>query len=149
MPKLPKKLRNLFKKKKKGEDNAEYEQMVERHEVEEVLKDPTKLAFRVQLAHGSSTKNVSNFANISQLYDRLATVLDVNESSILFCTINNFAVDMEFLIGGTINMDDFIYVHIAGKTKEITVNKSEAAIGNYTGLVDNFCFVHFEVISIF
>ena len=139
MPKLPKKLRNLFKKKKKGVDAADYEQMVERHQVEEVLKDPTKLAFRVQLAHGSPTTNVSNFANIAQLYDRLGTVLNVSESSILFCTINNYAVDMECLIGGTINMDDFIYVHIAGKTKEVTVNKSEAAIGEKFS-----CFIRFR-----
>ena len=128
MPKLPRKLRNLFKRKRK-EDESEYEQMVDKAEVEAVLKDPTKLAFRAQLAHGSATQHVSNFSNIAQLYDRLSTVLNVNESDILFCTINNYAVDMESLIGGTINMDDFIYVHVAGKQKEVIVNKSESAIG--------------------
>lgn len=129
MPKLPKKLRNLFKRKRK-EDGSEYEQMVDRAEVEAVMKDPTKLAFRAQLAHGSATQHVSNFSNIAQLYDRLSTALNVpSEADILFCTINNYAVDMESLIGGTINMDDFIYVHVAGKHKEVIVNKSEAAIG--------------------
>lgn len=36
---------------------------------------------------------------------------------------------MTRLLGGQIGLEDFIFAHVRGHTKEITINKSEAALG--------------------
>ena len=36
---------------------------------------------------------------------------------------------MTRLLGGQIGLEDFIFAHVRGKTKEVTVMKSEAALG--------------------
>ena len=48
---------------------------------------------------------------------------------ILFCTLNTHKVDMNKLLGGQVGLDDFIFAHVKGQTKEIDVVKSESALG--------------------
>jgi C-terminal processing protease CtpA/Prc len=49
---------------------------------------------------------------------------------------------MSKLLGGQINLDDFIFVHVKGQTKEIEIIKSEPALG--LTITDNgagYCFI--------
>ena len=50
-------------------------------------------------------------------------------TQIVFCTLNTHKVDMTRLLGGQIGLEEFIFAHVRGKTKEIKVMKSEAALG--------------------
>ena len=36
---------------------------------------------------------------------------------------------MSRLLGGQIGLEDFIFAHVKGRTKEVTINKSEGALG--------------------
>ena len=36
---------------------------------------------------------------------------------------------MSKLLGGQINLDDFIFAHVRGQAKEVEIMKSEAALG--------------------
>jgi len=49
---------------------------------------------------------------------------------------------MSKLLGGQINLDDFIFAHVKGQTKEIEIFKSEPALG--LTITDNgagYCFI--------
>ena len=48
---------------------------------------------------------------------------------IIFCTLNTHKVDMTRLLGGQIGLEDFIFAHVKGQTKELNINKSEASLG--------------------
>lgn len=48
---------------------------------------------------------------------------------ILFCTLNTHKVDMQKLLGGQIGLEDFIFAHVRGETKEVEVTKTEDALG--------------------
>ncbi|XP_061457197.1 PDZ domain-containing protein GIPC3 [Rhineura floridana] len=48
---------------------------------------------------------------------------------IMFCTLNTHRVDMQKLLGGQIGLEDFIFAHIRGETKEVEVTKTEDALG--------------------
>uniref|UniRef100_A0A7M4F293 GIPC1-3 GH1 domain-containing protein n=1 Tax=Crocodylus porosus TaxID=8502 RepID=A0A7M4F293_CROPO len=48
---------------------------------------------------------------------------------ILFCTLNTHKVDMQKLLGGQIGLEDFIFAHVRGETKEVEVMKTEDALG--------------------
>lgn len=48
---------------------------------------------------------------------------------ILFCTLNSHKVDMQKLLGGQIGLEDFIFAHVRGETKEVEVTKTEDALG--------------------
>lgn len=48
---------------------------------------------------------------------------------ILFCTLNTHKVDMQKLLGGQIGLEDFIFAHVRGETKEVEVTKTEEALG--------------------
>lgn len=48
---------------------------------------------------------------------------------ILFCTLNSHKVDMQKLLGGQIGLEDFIFAHVRGETKEVEVIKTEDALG--------------------
>lgn len=50
-------------------------------------------------------------------------------SQIIFCTLNTPKVDMIHLLGGQIGLEDFIFAHIKGDTKTITLTKQEASLG--------------------
>ncbi|CAF1165021.1 unnamed protein product, partial [Adineta ricciae] len=95
----------------------------------EKSQEATKLVFHCQLAHGSPTGLVSGFSNIKELYQKIADCFEIPASTILFCTLNTHKIDMSKLLGGQINLEDFIFAHVKGQAKEIDVVKSQAAIG--------------------
>jgi hypothetical protein len=74
-------------------------------------------------------KDIKDFANIKELYIRIADAFDMEESEIIFCTLNTPKIDMSRLLGGYIGLDDFIYAHIKGQTKTICLAKVEQSLG--------------------
>jgi len=93
-------------------------------------EDLRKLEFKAQLAHdGSVTKKISDFSNVKELYQRLAEVFDIKRNEILFCTLNTHTIDMDHLLGGKLGLTDFIFLHLKGKHKHISILKSEDALG--------------------
>uniref|UniRef100_A0A8C1P384 GIPC PDZ domain containing family, member 3 n=1 Tax=Cyprinus carpio TaxID=7962 RepID=A0A8C1P384_CYPCA len=88
-----------------------------------------KLVFHTQLAHGSPTGRIHSFTNVKELYARIAEVFNISASEILFCTLNSHKVDMQKLLGGQIGLEDFIFAHVRGETKEVEVIKTEDALG--------------------
>ncbi|CAK6441276.1 unnamed protein product [Pipistrellus nathusii] len=90
---------------------------------------PARLVFYTQLAHGSATGRVENFASIRELYAKIAGVFEISPSEILYCTLNTPKVDMEKLLGSQIGLEDFIFAHVKGIKKEVNVYKSEDSLG--------------------
>ncbi|KAG9330063.1 hypothetical protein JZ751_027368 [Albula glossodonta] len=88
-----------------------------------------KLVFHTQLAHGSPTASIQGFTNVQELYMKIAQAFDIPASEILFCTLNSHKVDMHRLLGGQIGLEDFIFAHVRGQTKEVEVTKTEDALG--------------------
>ncbi|XP_074611317.1 PDZ domain-containing protein GIPC3-like [Acropora palmata] len=88
-----------------------------------------KFVFYCQLAHGSPTGKVEGFTNVKELYHKIAEVFDLQTTEILFCTLNTYRVDMERLLGGQIGLDDFIFAHIKGQQKTVSVSKTSPALG--------------------
>ncbi|KAK2906596.1 hypothetical protein Q8A67_005581 [Cirrhinus molitorella] len=88
-----------------------------------------KLVFHTQLAHGSPTGRIHGFTNVRELYAKIAEVFNISASEILFCTLNSHKVDMQKLLGGQIGLEDFIFAHVRGETKEVEVVKTEDALG--------------------
>lgn len=95
-------------------------------ESEEIAK---KLIFHAQLAHGSPTGKIENFSNVKELYQRIGDAFSLSPSEIIFCTLNSPKVDMEKLLGGQIGLDDLIFGHVKGDTKEVNVMKDGPALG--------------------
>ncbi|CAF0786057.1 unnamed protein product [Adineta steineri] len=91
--------------------------------------DQSKLVFHCQLAHGSPTGLMSGFGNLKELYQKIADCFEIPASTILYCTLNTHKVDMDKLLSGQINLDDFIFAHVKGQAKEIEVIKSEPSLG--------------------
>eukprot|EP00731_Ephydatia_muelleri_P018108 Em0011g148a len=101
-----------------------------------------ELVFRCQLAHGSATKEIKDFANVKDMYARIAVAFEIASSEIIFCTLNTHKVDMTQLLGGQIGLDDFIFAHVRGTKKEVSVVKIEPAIGlTITDNGDGYAFV--------
>nr|XP_014705397.2 PDZ domain-containing protein GIPC2 [Equus asinus] len=91
---------------------------------------PTRrFVFHAQLAHGSATGRVEDFASIQELYAKIAGVFEISPSEILYCTLNTPKVDMEKLLGGQLGLEDFIFAHVKGIRKEVDVYKSEDSLG--------------------
>ncbi|XP_053869669.1 PDZ domain-containing protein GIPC3 [Malaclemys terrapin pileata] len=88
-----------------------------------------RLIFHTQLAHGSPTGKIEGFTNVKELYAKIAEVFDISPTEILFCTLNTHKVDMQKLLGGQIGLEDFIFAHVRGETKEVEVTKTEDALG--------------------
>ncbi|KAM9112248.1 PDZ domain-containing protein GIPC3 [Pangshura tecta] len=88
-----------------------------------------RLVFHTQLAHGSSTGKIEGFTNVKELYAKIAEVFAISPTEILFCTLNTHKVDMQKLLGGQIGLEDFIFAHVRGETKEVEVTKTEDALG--------------------
>ncbi|NXS62770.1 GIPC3 protein, partial [Brachypteracias leptosomus] len=88
-----------------------------------------RLVFHTQLAHGSPTGCIEGFTNVKELYAKIAEVFDISPTEILFCTLNTHKVDMQKLLGGQIGLEDFIFAHVRGETKEVEVTKTEDALG--------------------
>lgn len=55
--------------------------------------------------------------------------MSIPSPQILFCTLNSHKVDMQKLLGGQIGLEDFIFAHVRGETKEVEVTKTEDALG--------------------
>ncbi|KAM8791219.1 PDZ domain-containing protein GIPC2 [Rhynchonycteris naso] len=90
---------------------------------------PPRLVFYTQLAHGSTTGRVENFSSIRELYTKIADVFAIAPSEILYCTLNTPKIDMEYLLGAYIGLEDFIFAHVKGIKKEVTVCKTEDSLG--------------------
>ncbi|KAF6344608.1 GIPC PDZ domain containing family member 2 [Rhinolophus ferrumequinum] len=90
---------------------------------------PRSLVFYTQLAHGSATARVENFSNIRELYTKIAEVFEIPLSEILYCTLNTPKVDMGKFLEAQIGLEDFIFAHVKGITKEVNVYKSEDSLG--------------------
>ncbi|XP_073910393.1 PDZ domain-containing protein GIPC3 isoform X3 [Castor canadensis] len=88
-----------------------------------------RLVFRTQLAHGSPTGKIEGFTNVRELYAKIAEAFGIAPTEILFCTLNSHKVDMQRLLGGQIGLEDFIFAHVRGETKEVEVTKTEDALG--------------------
>ncbi|XP_075413662.1 PDZ domain-containing protein GIPC2 isoform X2 [Tenrec ecaudatus] len=88
-----------------------------------------RLEFYAQLAHGSATGRVENFASIQELYAQIAGAFGIAPAEILFCTLNTPKVDMQRLLGVQIGLEDFIFAHVKGIEKEVNVYKSEDSLG--------------------
>ncbi|EAW69304.1 GIPC PDZ domain containing family, member 3, isoform CRA_b [Homo sapiens] len=112
-----------------------------------------RLVFRTQLAHGSPTGKIEGFTNVRELYAKIAEAFGIaptevrspdtgaqdhppdgvrgsfSPGKILFCTLNSHKVDMQKLLGGQIGLEDFIFAHVRGETKEVEVTKTEDALG--------------------
>ncbi|XP_068776441.1 PDZ domain-containing protein GIPC3 [Struthio camelus] len=88
-----------------------------------------RLVFHTQLAHGSPTGRIEGFTNVKELYAKIAEVFSIAPTEILFCTLNTHKVDMQKLLGGQIGLEDFIFAHVRGETKEVEVTKTEDALG--------------------
>ena len=86
----------------------------------------SKPIFHTQLAHGSPTGLVSGFTNVAGLYKKIAECYDLEAGDIMFCTVNTHKVDMDCLLGGTIGLEDFIFAHLKGQSKEFTFTKPDA-----------------------
>ncbi|XP_064445010.1 PDZ domain-containing protein GIPC2 isoform X4 [Mirounga angustirostris] len=98
-----------------------------------VLPDPPPptrtVVFHAQLAHGSPTGRVEDFASIRELYAKIAAVFEISASEILYCTLNTPKVDMERVLGSHVGLEDFIFAHVKGIQKEVNVYKSEDSLG--------------------
>lgn len=88
-----------------------------------------QLVFRCSLADGSPVGLISGFANVKELYLKIADTFDIPVSEILFCTLNTHKVDMKKLLGGQIGLDDFIFAHRKGRPKEVSIVKKEESLG--------------------
>ncbi|XP_051827932.1 PDZ domain-containing protein GIPC3 isoform X2 [Antechinus flavipes] len=88
-----------------------------------------RLVFHTQLAHGSPTGKIEGFTNVRELYAKIAEAFGISPTEILFCTLNSHKVDMQKLLGGQIGLEDFIFAHVRGETKEVEVTKTEDALG--------------------
>jgi hypothetical protein len=87
------------------------------------------MVFHCQLAHGSPTKQIRDFTNVKQLYESMAKAFGISTGEILYCTLNTHKVDMSRLLGGQIGLDDFLFAHVKGKTKNVKVVKNGPALG--------------------
>uniref|UniRef100_A0A5F8GLI0 PDZ domain-containing protein n=1 Tax=Monodelphis domestica TaxID=13616 RepID=A0A5F8GLI0_MONDO len=87
------------------------------------------LVFSAQLAHGSATARVEGFSSIRELYAKLGLAFGIAASEILYCTLSTPKLNMESLLGAQIGLEDFIFAHVKGIQKEVTVCKSEDVLG--------------------
>ncbi|CDI96503.2 PDZ domain containing protein GIPC3 [Echinococcus multilocularis] len=86
-------------------------------------------SFACELAHGSNQVRISGFANIPELYQRIAETFSIPVSQIMYCTLDTPRVDMNKLLGNQLSFNHVIYAHIRGQTKEVSLLKSADALG--------------------
>ena len=94
-----------------------------------VKRPKPKLQFHCQLAHGSPTGVISGFTNVKELYKTIAECYDLEPSAIMFVTLNTHKPDMNRLLGGQLGLEDFIFAHIKGRPKAVTLKKVDDALG--------------------
>lgn len=86
-------------------------------------------SFACELAHGSNQVRVSGFANIPELYHRIAESFSIPVTEIIFCTLDTPQIDMTKLLGNQLSFNHVIYAHTRGQTKEVSFVKSAEALG--------------------
>ncbi|VUZ44214.1 unnamed protein product [Hymenolepis diminuta] len=86
-------------------------------------------SFACELAHGSNQVRISGFANIPELYQRIAESFSIPVSQIMYCTLDTPQVDMTKLLGNQLAFNHVIYAHTRGQTKEVQFLKSAEALG--------------------
>ncbi|VDM32685.1 unnamed protein product [Hydatigera taeniaeformis] len=86
-------------------------------------------SFACELAHGSNQVRISGFANIPELYQRIAETFSIPVSQIMYCTLDTAQVDMNKLLGNQLSFNHVIYAHTRGQTKEVRFLKSADALG--------------------
>ncbi|OZC07081.1 hypothetical protein X798_05886, partial [Onchocerca flexuosa] len=75
-------------------------------------------------------KTCDTNAGIKLTFQAIANCYDeITMDDILFCTINTHRICMDALLCSNININDFIFAHIAGQKKEVTLIKTEPALG--------------------
>uniref|UniRef100_A0A1I7Z349 PDZ domain-containing protein n=1 Tax=Steinernema glaseri TaxID=37863 RepID=A0A1I7Z349_9BILA len=87
------------------------------------------LALKVQLAHGSPLRRVADFGNVAELYARIAEAFALEPDDILFATVNTHKPDVHALLSGTIHEEDIVFVHLAGESYEVELQKTAEYIG--------------------
>lgn len=93
------------------------------------IKPKPKLIFHCQLAHGSPTGVISGFHTVKELYNTIAECYDIPAEEILFVTLNTHKADMNRLLGGQIGLEDFLFAHVRGQPKLVTLKKVDKALG--------------------
>ncbi|KAM7534654.1 hypothetical protein Aperf_G00000108946 [Anoplocephala perfoliata] len=86
-------------------------------------------SFACELAHGSNQVRVSGFANIPELYQRIADSFSIPVTQIIFCTLDTPQIDMTKLLGNQLAFNHTIYAHTRGQTKEVNFVKSAESLG--------------------
>ena len=66
---------------------------------------------------------------LSHTHTLFHTHYHTHAHQIIFCTLNTHKADMTRLLGGQIGLEDFIFAHVKGHIKQVTVNKTEEAVG--------------------
>ncbi|VDM68911.1 unnamed protein product, partial [Strongylus vulgaris] len=99
------------------------------------------MKFCCQLAHGSPTAIISNFASISELFQSIADSFNISPDDIIFCTVcvcnieaeyTNWIVfqpDMDKLFAGSLEYSDMLFAHVKGQPVEVELTKSEGMFG--------------------
>uniref|UniRef100_A0A5K3FMR5 PDZ domain-containing protein n=1 Tax=Mesocestoides corti TaxID=53468 RepID=A0A5K3FMR5_MESCO len=86
-------------------------------------------SFACELAQGSNQVRISGFANIPELYQRIAESFSIPASQIMYCTLDTPQVDMSKLLGNQLAFNHVIYAHTRGQTKEVRFVKSAETLG--------------------
>ncbi|CAJ0597333.1 unnamed protein product [Cylicocyclus nassatus] len=87
------------------------------------------MKFCCQLAHGSPTAIISNFASIEELFQSIADSFNISPDDIIFCTVNTFKRDMDKLFAGSLEYSDMLFAHVKGQAVEVELTKSEGVFG--------------------
>ena len=66
---------------------------------------------------------------LSSIYLIYLSLIHTLTQQIIFCTLNTHRVDMARLLGGQIGLEDFIFAHVKGKRKHVSVIKTEGSLG--------------------
>lgn len=90
----------------------------------------SKMEFQCKLAHQDDVKRISDFNSIKELYERISQTFQVEVEQILYCTLNTHDFrDMNSLLGNYLSLGDMIVVHMCGKSKELTLTKTQQYLG--------------------
>ena len=66
---------------------------------------------------------------LSSIYLIHLSFIHTLTQQIIFCTLNTHRVDMARLLGGQIGLEDFIFAHVKGQRKHVSVIKTEGSLG--------------------
>uniref|UniRef100_A0A7E4VHD0 PDZ domain-containing protein n=1 Tax=Panagrellus redivivus TaxID=6233 RepID=A0A7E4VHD0_PANRE len=113
-----------------GNDVRGYAGIMPEVHAEPALLEEVPLTFYCQLAQGGPTAVIPRPNNLSEVYQEIATKFDgLTADDILYCTVNTFKPDMEALLTSNLKLNDFIFAHVRGTRKEVTLTKTDAMLG--------------------